>query len=101
MLLSGLVGGAHGAVGSTYNIFTREALEVLNAYRAGDLPRAQNAQATFTRLVLSVVEMGGLPALKAAMSASGVMCGPPRLPLRAVGPEVVQRLRTLLAGTRH
>ncbi len=33
MLLSGLVGGAHGAAGSTYNFFTREALEVLNTYR--------------------------------------------------------------------
>lgn len=42
------------------------------------------------------MEMGGLPALKSAMSASGVECGPPRLPLRSIELAVVQRVRALL-----
>jgi N-acetylneuraminate lyase len=96
MLLSGLVGGAHGAVGSTYNFLTREAREVLDAYEAGDIAGAERAQRALTRAITSIVALGGLPALKAAMSASGVECGPPRLPLLPVGSDVEARLSKLL-----
>lgn len=100
MLLSGLLAGADGAVGSTYNFFAEEALAVLDAYRAGDLTRAQRAQQTLTRLITSVVRLGGLPALKAAMSLSGVECGPPRLPLRAVTVEAADQLRAMVGPNR-
>lgn len=92
MLLSGLVSGAHGAVGSTYNFLAAEAHAVLEAFRGGDLDRARAAQGELTRRILAVTVHGGLPALKAAMSASGVRCGPPRLPLKAVGAEVAAEL---------
>lgn len=100
MLLSGLVAGAHGAVGSTYNFLTEDALAVIDAHREGDIGRAQEAQLRLTERITLVVRLGGLPALKSAMSASGVECGPPRLPLRAVTEVVADQLRTMMS-TSH
>ncbi len=96
MLLSGLSAGANGAVGSTYNFLTAEALEVLTAFRAGELGRAQEVQQRLSELINAVVSRGGLPALKAAMNASGVRCGPTRLPLREAPAEVVAELTALM-----
>lgn len=100
MLLAGLLAGAHGAVGSTYNFLAAEALEVMEAFAAGDLRRAQAAQKLLTEVIVKIVALGKLPALKAAMNAAGIACGGPRLPLLPVSGEVMAELAGLIDGLR-
>jgi N-acetylneuraminate lyase len=84
MLLSGLVAGAHGAVGSTYNFLGRLCGEVINALQQGDLAAARTRQGQAVRIVQVITGLPLIAALKATMALSGIDCGPPRRPLRTL-----------------
>ena len=93
MLLSGLVGGAHGAVGSTYNYAMPLYQTILKAYRAGDMAEAQRLQGLAAEFIRPIFRFGGNPALKAMMNIIGLDCGPTRLPQRTLTPDQVHALR--------
>ena len=94
MLLSGLVAGAHGAVGSTYNFAMPLYSRVVAAYEAGDIAEAQRYQALAAQMVRHVLPYGN-PALKSMMSFIGLDCGPSRLPQTSltVGQEAELRAK--------
>ena len=98
MLLSGLCGGAHGAVGSTYNFAAPLYNRIIAAYTACDMPTAQRLQAHAVEMVNVLVRHGGLPAIKAVMAFLDLDCGPVRLPLVALTPAEQQALRQDLAA---
>ena len=79
MLLSGLVAGAHGAVGSTYNFAMPLYNRVVAAFQAGDIEEAMRNQALAARMVRHILPYGS-PALKTMMKFIGLDCGPARLP---------------------
>ncbi|MFP4058120.1 MAG: dihydrodipicolinate synthase family protein [Candidatus Brocadiia bacterium] len=93
ILLSALVLGARGAIGTTYNFAAPLFLRVLEAYRAGDLARARAEQARAAEMVATLAAHGGVPVFKAAMRLAGFDCGPVRLPLRDLGGDQVAALR--------
>lgn len=97
MLLSGLVGGAHGAVGSTYNFAAPLYNNVIAAFKAGDIEAAQRYQALSSLMVLPINNHGGQSALKPMMKLIGQDCGPNRLPLATLGDEKIAALRADLA----
>ena len=84
MLLSGLVGGAHGAVGSTYNFAAPLYHRVLNAFEQGDWAAAQRQQALAVAMVRVLTEFAANPAIKTMMKLIGLDCGPTRLPQQAL-----------------
>ncbi len=84
MLLAGLAMGAHGAVGSTYNLMAPLAREILRAHDDQDMHRARTLQDRYTAIVRTLVLPRSQPSLKAAMAFRGVDMGPARLPLRAL-----------------
>jgi N-acetylneuraminate lyase len=86
MLLAGLIVGARGAVGSTYNYAAPLYTAIIKAAREGDLNEARRLQAKSYSLVEIMVRHGGLPAGKALMKLAGIDCGPCRLPLRSLSP---------------
>jgi N-acetylneuraminate lyase len=92
-LLSGLMFGAQGAVGSTYNFAAPIYRHVLAALEHGDIAAAQRHQADSVRLVRAILKYSDIPALKSVMELVGVPCGPCRLPLRTLSPEQQQSLR--------
>lgn len=92
MLLYGLVAGADGAVGSTYNFLGRLYHEVIQSFRRGDLSAARAMQGTAVRLVHAIIKHPVHPALKATMRLAGVDCGPPRLPLEALDAAALETL---------
>lgn len=97
MLLSAVVVGATGAVGSTYNFAAPLYLEMINAYKAGELERARRLQAHAVRMVEVFGRYRGLPAIKATMKLVGIDCGPNRLPLRTLSADEFERMRSELA----
>lgn len=98
ILLSALVAGARGAVGSTYNYAAPVYLQVIKALEEGDVHKAQEAQLKAVQMIRTISNYGGLPAQKAIMKMRGLDCGPARPPLRNLSPAEYQRLQEELAA---
>ncbi|XP_023366557.1 N-acetylneuraminate lyase isoform X2 [Otolemur garnettii] len=88
-LLSALVMGATGAVGSTYNYLGKKTNQMLEAFERKDFSLALNYQFCIQRFINFVVKLGfGVSQTKAIMSlVSGIPMGPPRLPLQKASRE--------------
>jgi N-acetylneuraminate lyase len=83
-LLSGLVAGADGAVGSTYNYAAPLYTELLKKLNAGDLDGAQKNQRAAVAMVQILMKYGGGVAGKGFMKLIGLDCGENRLPLQTL-----------------
>ncbi len=96
MLLSALVAGARGAVGSTYNFAAPLYLKILNAVAAGDLEGARAWQMKVVTLVRRLARFPFHPAMKDVMRMLGNDCGPCRLPRPRLTDGEKNRLREKL-----
>ncbi len=81
MHLPAMVMGAHGAIGTTYNVLPGAFLRLREAFFAGDIAKAMDLQARCNQVIYAILQAGGLGAFKAAMRLIGQDCGRPRLPL--------------------
>ncbi|XP_070330066.1 N-acetylneuraminate lyase isoform X2 [Odocoileus virginianus] len=88
-LLSALVMGATGAVGSTYNYLGKKTKQMLEAFERKDFSSALSHQFCIQRFINFVVKLGfGVSQTKAIMTlVSGIPMGPPRLPLQKASRE--------------
>jgi len=93
MLLGGLCGGAHGAVGSTLNFAAPLYNRIIEAFERRDLAEAQRLPGLSVQMVKQLYRCRGQPAFKAMMKLVGVDCGPSRLPLIALEPDEVTSLK--------
>ena len=93
MLLSGLVVGAHGAVGSTYNFAAPIYNHIIDAFEHGNIEEARAWQAKSVEMVRVLMRYGGNPAIKAMMKLIGLDCGPTRQPQRTLSPAKVAAIR--------
>ena len=94
MLLSALVVGAAGAVGSTYNVAAPLYRRIIDAFEAGDIATARQWQLRSVELVRVLVARGLHPSLKAAMGMLGIDVGSCRLPLGRLDDAQKAELRT-------
>lgn len=83
-LLSGLVVGAGGAVGSTYNYAAPLYRKIIAAYKAGKTSEAEKWQQSAVKMVKLLVKYGGTAAGKAFMKIIGVDCGWFRPPIQTL-----------------
>lgn len=96
MLLSGLVGGAQGAVGSTYNFAAPLYNKIITSFSEGNITAASQWQSLSVEMVrcintASTASHNGA-ALKAMMAVIGLDCGPVRLPQVSLTPNQIQQL---------
>jgi N-acetylneuraminate lyase len=98
MLLPFLLMGAHGGIGTTYNLVPELLVELYAAWAEGDVEKAQQAQYQIDRIILAVRSYGVIPAIKAAMRLRGIDCGPPRAPLVPLTAEQMEQLEADLAA---
>lgn len=78
ILLSALVLGARGMVGSTYNYAMPLYRQLMSLYEAGRLDEAAAAQERVMRMVQILERNGGVAAGKALMCGTGIDVGPLR-----------------------
>uniref|UniRef100_K7FG69 N-acetylneuraminate lyase n=1 Tax=Pelodiscus sinensis TaxID=13735 RepID=K7FG69_PELSI len=99
-LLSALVVGASGAVGSTYNYLGKQYNVMLEAFAKQDLELAQQCQVHPLHLLIifSFVCLGfGVAQIKEVMTfASGIVMGPPRLPLLRASQDFIEKANAKL-----
>lgn len=81
ILLSALALGAEGGVGSTYNYAAKLYHQLIAAFKAGDLAKAQNLQLLSQKLVLILGRFGSSTG-KQIMELIGQPVGPRRPPAR-------------------
>lgn len=93
MLLSGLSGGAQGAVGSTYNFAAPLYNRIIDAFKQSDLKEAQHLQGLSVKMVREIMKYDAMPSLKAMMKLIGLDCGASRLPLQTLSLEEVDGLK--------
>ncbi len=98
MLLAAVALGAHGAVGSTYNLMAPLYRRMLAAVAADDWPTARRLQARSVAVVRVLERFGGLAAGKAAMALVGVDCGPVRPPLVSPDPAELRAALDAVGG---
>lgn len=81
-LLSALVLGCRGAVGSTYNYATPLYLSLIEAFNNGDMQKARQLQYLSVKMISLLDKYGGMGTGKAFMKYVGLDCGKYRLPVK-------------------
>lgn len=96
LLLPALIMGAHGAVGSHYNVFAPHFLRLYHAYQSGDLAQAQTLQYEANRIIRALSSLPHIAALKEMLKRMGIECGTPRSPLRPLNDVELRKLDDVL-----
>jgi N-acetylneuraminate lyase len=81
-MLSALVLGAKGAVGSTFNYAAPIYYKMIDAYNHGDIAEARKLQQQSIDMITLLGKYGGIATGKAFMKFVGVDCGQFRLPVK-------------------
>jgi len=89
-LLSALVLGASGAVGSTYNYAAPLYLQLIEAYNEGDLDLARKLQQRSIDMIMLLGKYGGIATGKVFMKYIGLDCGEFRLPVENMNPDSIE-----------
>jgi N-acetylneuraminate lyase len=97
MLCAGLLMGACGAIGSTYQLLGREAIALYRAHQAGDLAEMLRQQDRINDFVKVALEMPYLQALKYVLSLKGLSMGTCRFPRQALSAAQQGQLREVSA----
>jgi N-acetylneuraminate lyase len=84
--------GAHGAIGSTYNVLPATFTVLYQAMRAGNLALAQDLQFRANRVIAALISAPFIPALKAVLTMQGYPCGSARPPQPPLDDDARQRL---------
>jgi len=82
--IAGLAMGAHGAIGSTYNVMPATFAALYQAFRAGDIAEAQELQFRANRVIKVLLSVPLIAGLKVILSSWGYDCGGPRRPQRPI-----------------
>lgn len=92
-LLTGLMLGAHGGIGTSYNLTSLLYNQVIEAFENGDIEKAKNLQLEAIKFIHVMCDTPSVIAgIKAMMNIYGIDCGPCRLPLRNLTKEEMKAL---------
>lgn len=96
MLLSALVVGAQGAVGSTYNIAAPLYRRIFSDFERGHLDEARQLQALAAKMIRVIGRWPFHPAMKEVLQMIDMNCGRCRLPLPSLEAGEIGQLRESL-----
>jgi N-acetylneuraminate lyase len=76
VLVAGLLMGANGGIGSTYNVMPKRYVALYEAAKCGNWDQAREEQREVNAVIRAMIRHPWLPAMKAVMAAQGFACGP-------------------------
>lgn len=82
VLLFGMMAGANGGVGTTYNVMPREFCDFYKAFKRGDFESAKREQEKINRVVRELIKYPVIGSVKAALEMIGHPVGEPVFPNR-------------------
>jgi len=92
-LLCGLLMGADGGIGGTYNVMSDKFCNIYNLYKAGDIKAAQEQQYAVNKIISVILKFGVVRSGKAVLEMKGFDVGTPVAPQRPLSDEQLQQLR--------
>lgn len=102
MLLAGLVSGANGGIGSTYNVMGDKYLQMLDRLSSGDIEAAGTLQSACNEIIDELVRVGVFPGMKYLLYHLGVIDTPVcRKPLATLSSSTCGQLEKLSARLKH
>lgn len=87
VFVGGLAMGAHGAIGSTYNVMPSAFSAIYRAGMAGDWEMARQLQEKANRVIDALLSAPLFAGLKALITRHGIPCGVPRRPQRPLSAD--------------
>ena len=96
VLLAGLLAGACGGIGATYNMMPQLFAKLWNAFQAKDLETAARTQSRINELINALLVVDLFGGLKQTLAWMGLECGEPRTPNRPLTEEETAKLRKSL-----
>lgn len=97
ILASGLLAGANGGIGSTYNIQAQRILDINSAIECGDTALAKSLQREANQVIDTLVDAGVIPGLKYVLKLKGILSSETcRRPLNPVSDENKAKLALLV-----
>ncbi len=97
-MLGALATGAKGAVGSSFNFAPKLYLDLIDAFNAGDMARAQQLQSLSVQMINIIAARGYMGCAKVIMGWHGVDLGPARLPMGNPDQASMDALRSELSA---
>ncbi|MDB5849076.1 MAG: N-acetylneuraminate lyase [Rhodoferax sp.] len=98
MFAGGVAMGADGGIGTTFNVMGRIFVQMFDAMRAGDLPRARSLQTRANAVIDVLIEVGVFPGTKAMLKLLGVDCGPCRRPFAPLSSAQQAKVEGIVAS---
>jgi N-acetylneuraminate lyase len=80
--VAGLTMGAHGAIGSTYNVLPNTFVKLYEAATRGDWATAQEIQSRANPVIQALISVPLIAGMKYILDSWGIPCGGPRRPQR-------------------
>ena len=93
MLASGLMAGADGGIGSTYNCMPKLAHQVYDAFVSGDITGAQAKQREMNQVIKVICAHGVFASVKAVLEMEGFQLNGVRRPFTPMSDEGREQLR--------
>lgn len=93
VLAAGLLMGAHGGIGSTYNLMPELYVEMLRQTKSGEWQAARRTQDVVNRRIRTLLKYPLVPAIKQVLTWQGIPCGEavsPRAGLTAAQREALR-----------
>ena len=94
----GVLMGAHGGIGSFYNLVPEMFVQVWRAGLEGDFATARRVQDQINDLIHVILRFPMLPAIKTLLTWSGIDCGPAVAPRRALTNDEERQLRAAVTA---
>ena len=101
MATQGLLAGADGLIGSTYNLMPDTAIEIYKLAQKGDYVAAFEIQKIVTKLIHYIVQWDFFPIMKNLITASGVDAGYSRRPFTTPSKEVMDKIHTFCLDLKN
>ena len=98
VLAAGLLMGAHGGIGSFYNLVPEQFVDIDALARAGRWAEVRERQDSVNALITAVLRFPLFPAIKQILTWSGIPCGTCLVPRSGLSVEQQDALRTALAS---
>jgi N-acetylneuraminate lyase len=101
MATQGLLAGADGLIGSTYNLMPDTAIEIYKLAQTGDYRAAFEIQKIATKLIHYIVQWDFFPIMKNLITASGVDAGYSRKPFATPSKEVMDKINAFCLDLKN
>ena len=93
MLICGLVMGADGGIGSTYNVMPKEFRQIIEAYKSGNIAEAKEIQEKVNAVITVIIKHGVIPTVKYMLTMLGFDVGNVEKPGRVFTDEEKEMIK--------